>query len=289
VIQVRAGTLTLNRTTSSTINGLTSIKIGPYQSVGLASRGSNWYANLSIPQPAVQNGGTTLCDNMIWGATCVAAGGPVITYVQDKNVAPGTALQTTISIALPGTVAGHLFVAAVGGYTGAFSVSATTVASSNGTACTHIPGTFVGGASTSSFSDMWYCQNNAAAGSVTFTATFTSTSSNQANYPSLVVGEFAGANTAGALAAGSGNTYSNTGGVASFSIATGASVPANDLVVSSVTPGTAAPNSVGGSQTLFSSDTSASYQLAGTGTVTHTYGFAAANTIQASIAAFTHP
>jgi hypothetical protein len=290
VIQVRAGTLILNQTTPSTINGLTSIKIGPYQSVGLASRGGNWYANLSIPQPPVQTGGTVLCDNMIWAATCTATGGaPVITHVQDNFANNVTAGVATLPVTLPSTVAGHLFVVLVAGYSGSNPITATSVTATTPTTCTHVPSTFVQ-TTGQGFSDMWYCQGNAA-GSVTFTATYTvPAGSNQVNYPSLTASEFAGANTTGALLASSGNNYVNTSGITSFTISTGVAAAANDLVVSGVTPGTANPNSMGGSQIVFTNDASASYQnVTPAGTVTHTYGFAASNTVWASIAAFTHP
>lgn len=66
IIQTGPGTLTLNRQTSSLINGQTSITIGSYQSVSLASRTTNWYASYSLPQPSAQTGATVLQDNMTW-------------------------------------------------------------------------------------------------------------------------------------------------------------------------------------------------------------------------------
>lgn len=51
-IQVGPGTLNLYQPTTgcpcSTIGGLTSIQVGPYQSVALASRGNNWYARVTM-------------------------------------------------------------------------------------------------------------------------------------------------------------------------------------------------------------------------------------------------
>jgi hypothetical protein len=67
-IQTGSGTLTLNRlsTTSQLINGQSSIKVGAYQLVALSSRGGNWYATFSLPQPPAQTGATVLADNMTW-------------------------------------------------------------------------------------------------------------------------------------------------------------------------------------------------------------------------------
>jgi hypothetical protein len=80
-IQVGPGTLTLNCASSCTagaansINGLTSIKIGPYQTVSLSSRSGKWYANMSVPQPAAQSGATALDDDMTWRAAPLTGGG----------------------------------------------------------------------------------------------------------------------------------------------------------------------------------------------------------------------
>jgi hypothetical protein len=80
VIQVGSGTLTLSRcpTTSgcagtTTINGQASIQVGAYQAVGLSSRGNNWYATFSLPQPATQTGTTRLLDSMAWQPVGAAA------------------------------------------------------------------------------------------------------------------------------------------------------------------------------------------------------------------------
>jgi hypothetical protein len=76
-IQVQGGTLTLKAATS-TINGIagtTGIKVGPYQSVSLASRSSNWYAILSIPQPTTQTGANVLSDAMTWIPAGTTGGG----------------------------------------------------------------------------------------------------------------------------------------------------------------------------------------------------------------------
>jgi hypothetical protein len=68
-IQVGPGTLTLNQqSTASKINGATSIKIGSYQQAAMYSKGGNWYAVLSVPQPPAQNGATVLGDQMTWAA-----------------------------------------------------------------------------------------------------------------------------------------------------------------------------------------------------------------------------
>jgi hypothetical protein len=65
-IQVKTGTLTLNRASASLINGKTAIKVGAYQNVSLVARGTNWYAWLGAPQPAAQTGASKLSDSMAW-------------------------------------------------------------------------------------------------------------------------------------------------------------------------------------------------------------------------------
>ncbi len=63
--------------TTSTVNGLASIKIGAQQATYWFSNGTNWIAQLGLPQPPTQTGTTVLLDTMIWGAppaTPIAAG-----------------------------------------------------------------------------------------------------------------------------------------------------------------------------------------------------------------------
>lgn len=68
--------------TTSTINGLASIKLGKYQGIEIDSDNTNYYALLGVPQPATQTGSTFLRDDMTWqtvSASSFAIGSTTIT------------------------------------------------------------------------------------------------------------------------------------------------------------------------------------------------------------------
>jgi hypothetical protein len=213
-----------------------------------------------------------------------------IAYVRDNlNYSVSTA-QTTITVTLSTTNAGDLFVVIIGGDsgTGANQPTATTVTASNGTTCTHATGAGPTGITNGQWIDMWNCPNNATAVAVTFTATFTNTTSNQVNYPQLTVGEFSGAKTSGAdMGLGANATHSSA---TSMSVGpTTGSVALNDLVVSGTVPSNN-QNSLGANQIAFTSNPDMSYQIvAAAGAITHTYGFASSTNAALSIGAFAHP
>lgn len=52
--------------TTSTVNGLSSIKLGTNQVSEWDSDGTNWLVGLGVPQPATQTGSTFLRDDMTW-------------------------------------------------------------------------------------------------------------------------------------------------------------------------------------------------------------------------------
>lgn len=54
--------------TTSTINGLSVLKLGSYQGIDLLSDSTNYHAILGLPQPATQSGTTFLRDDMTWDA-----------------------------------------------------------------------------------------------------------------------------------------------------------------------------------------------------------------------------
>jgi hypothetical protein len=71
-IQTGGGTISL--TSTSTINGQTTIRLGQWQLVSLTSRSNKWYATMSVPQPPTQSG-NQLADNMTWTAAGTSGGG----------------------------------------------------------------------------------------------------------------------------------------------------------------------------------------------------------------------
>lgn len=228
--------------------------------------------------------------NMLVGGG--AAPPPISLVNENMNSTTGNVTSLTVNIGT--SVAGHLFTVNVRGFNSASTpMSATTVATSNGTACAHATASFVtqGSADLAPFSDWWYCQNNAAPGSVTFTATFTSSGAltNNANTPQITAVEWAGAATTSADA-GIGNTTTVTGAT-SISVATNGAVPqTNDLVISGGQQNASAVTGVGGGQTQLAVDADVSYQLTSSGTVTHSYSYApTSNNAALSIVAFKHP
>jgi hypothetical protein len=279
-IQVGQGTLTLACANSCTagaanaINGLTSLKIGPYQTVSLLSRSGKWYANMSVPQPAAQTGGTTLCDNMAWTAFttgCVAAGGVITATGVHGLTNPGTTLTLT------GTTLGTFFTVELASINA--GASSYTLSTNNGTSCTESPGTFILNGSASS--DIWYCANNAASGSITFTTTAPGGGSNF-----IAAQEWSGAIGPGL---GIGNHVTGTTQTTLSVTTNGNLTQNNQLIVSIAGDNSSFPTGVGGSQTLI--DSIASYQIGGTANnpITHTFNWASGNSfLTLSIAAFKH-
>jgi len=389
---------------STLINGLSSIKAGPYQIIALSSHSNLWYAELGVPQPSAQTGATLLCDNMTWAATCSssaitisgvnpaspinfttpstsspvasltatcssgscagatfalgttgtcagaasadntkftlssggalasgsttvnagtyqigvavtlagatnsgtcypktlvgAAAGAGIAYLQDKFVGNSNPGISNLSLNLPTTTTGSMFVVSLSGYSDGtiLTTSATVTTTPTMTCNLATPFTLHTGTTGTPWAVIWYCPNNSG-GSRTFNTSYTNNASGgTVSYPSMVVSEFSGAKTTTAADAGVGN-FNNVNGLTAISVAlaSGGAPQAGDLVVSAVTP--AASTVTSNSSTPagfvdFSSDTAKSdlYQITtAAGVVTHTFNFAAATDATAVIAAFTHP
>lgn len=97
ILQTAAAGDTLSRTTASTINNLTSIKLGAYQAASLTSAATNvYYAMLGVPQPPGQAGTTVLRDDMTWatfgtaGAAATGTSGHTLPYLDGSNTWSGT-------------------------------------------------------------------------------------------------------------------------------------------------------------------------------------------------------
>lgn len=103
-VQTAAGTLTLSGFGTQKINGQGSIKIGAYQLVSLASRGGNWYATFSMPQPSAQTGGTILCDTMTWSTSCTAVAGPPTGHCAEATNFFARVWGSPVNATLDGTV-----------------------------------------------------------------------------------------------------------------------------------------------------------------------------------------
>jgi len=73
---------------SSTVNGLSSIKLGAYQYTLWLSNNGNWNALLGLPQPATQTHSTVLYDDMTWGAPGGASGITIGTTTITGGTAP---------------------------------------------------------------------------------------------------------------------------------------------------------------------------------------------------------
>jgi hypothetical protein len=144
--------------TTSTINGIagaTGIKVGIQQGSDWFSDGTNWHANLYVPQPATQTGTTILQDNMTWTPkhnVPVSVGW--IATVNPNNVVIAVINQASTISAIVGaveTATGGTSTVTVNKAASGTACSAGTVLHSgsfnaNGTAATNQTLTLVGGA-----------------------------------------------------------------------------------------------------------------------------------------------
>jgi hypothetical protein len=253
-IQVAAGTLTLNRQTSSTINGLTTIKLGPYQSVGLVSRSGKWYATLSLPQPATQSGTTVLKDIMSWGAgasTTVALDGH---GVGTSGGAAGTSNTVTITNSAAGETITVFWLYCRNGDASCNSgtgspVLASAVAGTRGETCTLVPAAAsfmaAGAAVLTAGVGAAFCTGTTSAGSDTITVTMSSA----VNFLQVFAQSWTGAT--GTLDTACTNTTQQTTTTTSVSIPTaGNTTIANDAVVGLVAPSVGASNTGTGGTTV---------------------------------------
>lgn len=89
---------------TSTINGLSVLKLGSYQVVGIDSDGTNYHGLLGLPQPATQTGTTFLRDDMTWapggghGSTTAVAG--AATLNQGSGIVTSEALTAATTYTL---------------------------------------------------------------------------------------------------------------------------------------------------------------------------------------------
>jgi fibronectin-binding autotransporter adhesin len=101
-------TSTLNVTTS-TLNGLSSIKMGAYQNISIAAiAGGNYVGALSVPQPATQTHTNCLWDDFVW-APCSAAGITSLTLAPGFTTTIGTQNTSGQTITTTGTINGQLW------------------------------------------------------------------------------------------------------------------------------------------------------------------------------------
>jgi hypothetical protein len=86
--------------TTAKINNLTALKLGSYQAASIASNGTNYYASLSVPQPATQTGTTFLKDDMTWaafGALATTTPGTGVATAAAANLSAAGGLTTTVA------------------------------------------------------------------------------------------------------------------------------------------------------------------------------------------------
>ena len=87
--------------TTAKINNLTVLKMGAYQYASIDSDGTNYYAGLSVPQPATQTGTTVLRDDMTWtafgtaGAAATGTSGHVLGFLDGNVTWSGATLKFT--------------------------------------------------------------------------------------------------------------------------------------------------------------------------------------------------
>lgn len=200
-----------------------------------------------------------------------------ITLVQHTSGQGGVGVAAWPQI-LAGTVSGNLITACFSWYlTGSTTLTVTTnngTTMAQATAAFHFDGT--------QYVAIWYGLN-AANGSITVTGNFTGAG---ASFPTLSLQEWTG-NVGSGNDEGIGNNGASTASSSVSILTNGTTTLANSLILSAVVPSTANPTSVGGSQTALENSLS-SYQLVDSlgATITHTYGFAAANNTCQAIAAF---
>jgi hypothetical protein len=101
-----AGTEFLNTTksavtatpTTSTVNGLTSIKLGANQFTDWMSDGTNWLVGLGLPQPATQTGTTILRDDMTWVSAPMYSATTGWVATANPNLAPMVTLPANATV-----------------------------------------------------------------------------------------------------------------------------------------------------------------------------------------------
>lgn len=223
---------------------------------------------------------------IFWASTSPASG--PIHFVQTNSAQCPSVL--TCGVTLAGTVAGNFIPVLITTINFTAAPNITGVATDNTTTCSHAANTFSTVFASSQFltSDIWYCPNNAAGGSITVTATADRTSPTFA----VVLGEFSGVSTS-SPDIGVGSTNTTTGSFTTFSAVTGGNLTqTNQLTVSVIRVLTVAATSWGPNQNPFASLVDDTYKLINSSgaTTTDTYNFPAGNTGACmSIAVFSHP
>jgi hypothetical protein len=210
-IQVGSGTLTLSCAASCTaganspnsINGLTFLKVGPYQSVALLSKGGKWYANLSVPPPLTQTGTTVLGDQMTWAPGGTVTPGAITLDGHGVGTAAAVNTATVNSAPITVTAIGEVFTVfwlyCKAGDTSCNSNSGSVVNASAvsgslaGTTCTLLPAAagFMVNATQTSGVGAALCYGNTVAGTNTITVTMVSV----VNYLQVWVASWTGAAT----------------------------------------------------------------------------------------------
>lgn len=99
--------------TTSTVNGLASLKLGAQQASDWVSDGANWRTALGVPQPATQTGTTFLRDDMTWptitglganptaSAGVAAVNGSASTFMRSDGAPAIPAMTATVAGLVP--------------------------------------------------------------------------------------------------------------------------------------------------------------------------------------------
>jgi hypothetical protein len=206
-----------------------------------------------------------------------AVGGAITATGVHGFTNPGTTLTLT------GTTAGNFFTVELASIGAGNTATAYTLTTNNGTSCTEVPNAFARTANGNASSDIWYCPNNAAAGSITFTTVPTGGST-----IFVCAQEWHGVASV-SPEVGIGNKAISGTQVTTASVQTNVNLTqASQLIVSIAGDDTTFPTGVGAGQTLI--DSLASYQIGGTSgsPITHTFNWSGLNWVTLSIAVFKH-
>jgi hypothetical protein len=219
------------------------------------------------------------------------SGGPPAGIAFVQNTAGANCIGASTCVAtLTGTTVHNFFAVGVYITLGSPGVTVSSITADNGTSCSLATGTQNTSSSGGFFTtQIGYCQNNSASGTINVTAHLTGTTSGGGgSIFTIGVGEFSGVSLSGADI-GAGSTGIATVDPVTASVTT---TQTNQLVFSLATrDGTFGFSSIGGNQIEFPSSSNIfTYQITDSiGTVTHSFSTGDTSHKIMSVAAFSHP